>query len=138
MRSLELSLNKYDSDKINSRYLEQYDPIFAPYINNKISLLELGVLKGGSLLLWRDYFPEGTIAGIDMKLPKDLLVCGDILYSGSEISKKEYERLTQYKELLSLNSKHIKTIKKLLYIPELYGNVFYERKGEFISLLQKL
>jgi len=67
MRSSELSLDKYDSDKIS--YLKEYDPIFEPYVQNKIALLELGVFKGGSLLLWRDYFPFGTIAGIDIKLP---------------------------------------------------------------------
>ncbi|GFE71281.1 hypothetical protein CFPU101_38910 [Chroococcus sp. FPU101] len=32
-------------------------------------MLELGVLDGGSSLLWRDYFPHGTIVGIDLKLP---------------------------------------------------------------------
>ena len=69
MRSLELSLDKYDSDKITNRYLEKYDPIFEPYVQKEIALLELGISKGGSLLLWRDYFPLGTIAGIDIKLP---------------------------------------------------------------------
>ncbi len=69
MRSLELSLDQYDSDKIDCDYLKKYDPIFEPYVQKKIALLELGVLKGGSLLLWRDYFPFGTIAGIDIKLP---------------------------------------------------------------------
>jgi hypothetical protein len=70
MRSLELSLDKYDSDKIRDlNYLKEYDPIFEPNVQKKIALLELGVLKGGSLLLWRDYFPFGTIAGIDVKLP---------------------------------------------------------------------
>ncbi len=67
MRSLELSLDKYDSDKIG--HLKLYDQIFEPYVHQKIALLELGVLKGGSLLLWRDYFPFGTIVGIDIKLP---------------------------------------------------------------------
>jgi hypothetical protein len=70
MRSLELSLDKYDSDKIRDlSYLEDYDPIFEPYVQKKIALLELGVNKGGSLLLWRDYFPFGTVAGIDVRLP---------------------------------------------------------------------
>ena len=71
MRSLELTLDQYDSDKIDSHYLDQYDPIFNPFLGKEIVLLELGVLKGGSLLLWRDYFPFGTIVGIDIKLPKD-------------------------------------------------------------------
>lgn len=70
MRSLELSLNEYDSDKINNDHLKKYDQVFKPYIDKKIALLELGVLKGGSLKLWRDYFPFGTIVGIDIKLPE--------------------------------------------------------------------
>lgn len=70
MRSFELSLNQYDSDKIDSHYLDQYDPILNPFLEKKITLLELGILNGGSLLLWRDYFPFGTIVGIDLKLPK--------------------------------------------------------------------
>jgi hypothetical protein len=71
MRSSQLDLAKYDSDKVANRYLERYDPILEPMIEKKITLLELGVLKGGSLLLWRDYFPLGTIVGIDASLPND-------------------------------------------------------------------
>jgi len=70
MRSSQLPLEQYDSDKIASRYLERYDPILEPWIAKKIVLLELGISKGGSLLLWRDYFPLGTIVGIDISLPK--------------------------------------------------------------------
>ena len=72
MRSKQLLLDKYDSDKITNRYLEEYDPIFEPLVQKDIKLLELGIYKGGSLLLWRDYFPNGTVAGIDIKLPKGL------------------------------------------------------------------
>jgi hypothetical protein len=32
-----------------------------------VKLLELGVNQGGSLLLWRDYFPKGLIAGLDLR-----------------------------------------------------------------------
>jgi hypothetical protein len=66
-----LSLNQYDSDKITNRYLEWYDPIFEPWVDRNITLLEIGVYKGGSLFLWRDYFPSGTIVGIDIKLPEN-------------------------------------------------------------------
>ena len=69
MRSLQLNLDQYDSDKITHRFLEHYDSIFEPWVEKKISLLELGIYKGGSLLLWRDYFPLGTIVGIDIKPP---------------------------------------------------------------------
>ncbi len=71
MRSSQLALQQYDSDKISARYLEQYDPILEPWVDKNIVLLELGVHKGGSLLLWRDYFLSGTIVGVDISLPKN-------------------------------------------------------------------
>lgn len=70
MRSTQLSLDQYDTDKINNRFLEFYDPILQPWIHKEITLLEIGIHKGGSLLLWRDYFPHGTIVGIDTKMPE--------------------------------------------------------------------
>lgn len=72
MRRFQLSLNQYDTDKIANRYLELYDPIFEQLVMKKIVLLELGVHKGGSLQLWRDYFPFGTIVGIDVNLNKNI------------------------------------------------------------------
>ena len=67
MRSTELSLERYDTDKVAHGYLQRYDQIFGPWVDKKITLLELGVRRGGSLLLWRDYFPQGTIVGVDIR-----------------------------------------------------------------------
>ena len=72
MRSQELDLAKYNTDKINNRYLEWYDPFVQHLVSEKIKLLELGVHKGGSLLLWRDYFPKALIVGIDIQPHVDL------------------------------------------------------------------
>jgi hypothetical protein len=71
MRISQLSLTNYDTDKTTNDYLERYDTILEPFIDKKIVLLELGVLKGGSLLLWSDYFPFSTIVGIDIHPPKN-------------------------------------------------------------------
>ena len=71
MRNAQLRLEEYDTDKISNQYLERYDPILEPWLDKPIVLLELGVNKGGSLLLWHDYFPSGTIVGIDIDLPKE-------------------------------------------------------------------
>jgi len=70
MRSTQLALDSYDTDKVPNRNLELYDPILQPWVDKRVKLLEIGVDKGGSLLLWRDYFPIGTIVGIDIDLPK--------------------------------------------------------------------
>jgi hypothetical protein len=89
MRSSQLSLEQYDSDKIALRYLERYDPILEPWLEKKIVLLELGVDKGGSLLLWRDYFPLGTIVGIDISLPTEFKPTERIhIYQGSQADRK--------------------------------------------------
>jgi hypothetical protein len=72
MRSDQLDLKCYDTDKIASHYLDRYDPIFEHLVDREVNLLEIGVHKGGSLLLWRDYFQRGTIVGIDKKLPDGL------------------------------------------------------------------
>ena len=71
MRSKLLNLDAYDTDKIKHGYLDVYDPILAPWVNEEITLLELGVDRGGSLKLWRDYFSRGAIVGTDRKLPPD-------------------------------------------------------------------
>jgi hypothetical protein len=69
MRSRELDLQRYDTDKVPHGYLDVYDPVLRPFLDREITLLELGVATGGSLRLWRDYFPRGTIVGVDMAAP---------------------------------------------------------------------
>ena len=66
-RSEELDLGKYDTDKVPNNYLHVYDCVFESLIDRPVKLLELGVRTGGSLRLWRDYFPHGTIAGLDVE-----------------------------------------------------------------------
>lgn len=72
MRSHELDLGRYDTDKIDNHYLDWYDPFLQPFLDREITLLEIGIHKGGSLRLWRDYFPHGQIVGIDREIPADL------------------------------------------------------------------
>lgn len=85
MRRFELPLAQYNSDKIKNRFLERYDPMLAPWLDKEITLLEIGVRTGGSLELWRDYFERGTIAGIDIALPKDFTATERIhLFEGSQ------------------------------------------------------
>lgn len=56
----------YETDKALSGYLETYQEYFRPLADKKICLLEMGINKGGSLLLWKDYFTNGFIVGLDL------------------------------------------------------------------------
>lgn len=58
---------KYNTDKAaHLTYLANYEQIFGPLRDQEVRLLELGVRTGGSLYLWRDYFPRGLIVGLDL------------------------------------------------------------------------
>jgi hypothetical protein len=85
MRSSRLNLERYDTDKISSNYLRYYDEIFSSLVDQRITLLEIGVLNGASLSLWCDYFPLGRIAGIDIRLPQNFTTGERIqMFEGSQ------------------------------------------------------
>jgi len=65
MRSTRLDLTKYDTDKIANGYLRWYDRLVGDAWDRVGAVLEIGVHHGGSLALWRDYFPNARIAGVD-------------------------------------------------------------------------
>jgi SAM-dependent methyltransferase len=71
-RSEELDLGRYDTDKIPNGYLRIYDRFFEALIDRPVRLLEIGVFRGGSLRLWRDYFPKGIVAGLDLEPIADI------------------------------------------------------------------
>jgi hypothetical protein len=48
-------------------YFDIYERHFAPFRGRGISMIEIGVHRGGSLRMWRDYFGPGCrVAGIDI------------------------------------------------------------------------
>ena len=49
-----------------SNYGPIYDKHFAPFREHNINILEIGVLKGGSMRMWEKYFPKANIFGIDI------------------------------------------------------------------------
>lgn len=51
----------------HSTYFEVYDALFARYRDQPITFVEIGVLGGGSLFMWREFFgPKARIIGIDL------------------------------------------------------------------------
>ena len=71
--------NLYDTDKFSTdntaaewarhkhSYVEYVYGEKFKRIRNAKNVLEIGIFNGGSHLLWRDYFPEATVYGIDIK-----------------------------------------------------------------------
>jgi hypothetical protein len=49
-----------------SNYGDIYDKHFAKFRDQQINILEIGVLKGGSMRIWEKYFPKANIFGIDI------------------------------------------------------------------------
>jgi demethylmacrocin O-methyltransferase len=56
--------NNYNAMK-SPWLLPIYDEVFKRLKDEPIRLLELGILGGGSLQMWRDYFQKGIIIGFD-------------------------------------------------------------------------
>ena len=51
----------------HSTYFHSYDHFFSKYRNQNITFVEIGILGGGSLFMWRDYFgPNARIIGVDL------------------------------------------------------------------------
>lgn len=51
----------------HTTYFSVYDRLFGPYRDQPITFVEIGVLSGGSLFMWRQFFgPEARIIGIDL------------------------------------------------------------------------
>ena len=58
--------SKYLTTKYKN-YFAVYEKLLKKYVNTKFTFVEIGVLNGGSLLMWKDFFGESArIIGIDL------------------------------------------------------------------------
>lgn len=59
---------KCRADKIkHPHFMLIYEAYFLPLKEKKLKILELGVKNGGSLRMWKRYFPNAKIFGVDNK-----------------------------------------------------------------------
>ena len=88
--------SKYNSIKSKNGFLEIYFNYFKNYKEKEINILEIGVDKGESLKIWRQYFSKAKICGIDIN---------DIKYKidGVDIIKADQ---TNVKDLASVCKKY--------------------------------
>jgi len=68
MNELDLLALKYGTDKASDfhNYTEFYDKYFNLDRGNIKNVLEIGVFRGNSLRMWKDYFFNAIIYGIDI------------------------------------------------------------------------
>ena len=95
----------HGTDKRDHGYIPFYDSLFSPMRHESVTLLEIGVggfsdpedpsAGGESLRLWRDFFPAGTIVGLDI-LDKSG-VAGERVHvvQGSQVDPQCLERLAR-------------------------------------------
>ena len=69
-KTLQLFLgSKYNSIK-HKKYFSVYDNLFSKYINKKIIFVEIGILNGSSIKMWKDFFVNGHIYAFDIENKK--------------------------------------------------------------------
>lgn len=57
--------NDCDKGTVHS-YVPIYDELLRPYRRPGVTMVEIGIFRGGSLRMWEDYFAAGTVHGIDL------------------------------------------------------------------------
>lgn len=67
MKKISEYFNKYGSDKcLHHAYESAYDSMFSVFQDHlPLDILEIGVQFGGSLMAWKDFFPNAKVTGID-------------------------------------------------------------------------
>lgn len=56
---------KTDKSTITHCYLDNYENHVSKWRDKEITILEIGVAGGGSIKMWREYFPLAKVYGID-------------------------------------------------------------------------
>jgi hypothetical protein len=70
---------KTETDKASHFYLHHYDRILSKFRDKNIKLLEIGVWKGQSIQMWREYFPNAEIHCVDINFI-DLQIPGVVFH----------------------------------------------------------
>jgi hypothetical protein len=102
---------RYPTDKGENGYLPAYEERFSSLRHAPVALLELGVLKGASLLMWQDYFTLG-VSGLDRK-PADVRGERIKVYQGDQQDKAVLDRIASERgpfDIIIDDAAHIGTI----------------------------
>ncbi len=121
---------KYPSSKNISGFIQLYEKYFAPFKNLKINILEIGIENGDSLRIWREFFPNANICGIDIEKKNFTIENTDILQGDQSDHNFLKSLINKYKNFDiiiddgSHQAKHIITSFNFLF-PYLNNNGLY-------------
>ncbi len=86
---------QYNTDKVSHGYISHYERRFGGNRGKPITILEIGVMDGASLRMWRDYFSFGRVYGIDIRhktiISEDRIVC----FEGSQVDTNFLENVVK-------------------------------------------
>lgn len=82
---------RYGTDKSSAQnnFLNFYDRFLAPLRNKPVKLLEIGVLNGGSVRTWQEYFHNGKIVGVDINPEVKKFATGRVQIEVADQSKTQ-------------------------------------------------
>lgn len=99
MRTLEAIFKSNTGPMItrHNHVLNIYDELFSRYRGKEVSILEIGIAAGGSLLMWRDYFGEkAKVYGLDISEAALGVVGGQIkVFTGDQSDRAFLKRVVE-------------------------------------------
>ena len=127
---------KYPSSKNVSGFIQLYEKYFEPFRNLEINILEIGIENGDSLRIWREYFPNANICGIDI-VKKDFKIENTDILMGDQSDPKflkhlleELKEIEKFRLELSRNNE--------IVILELFKLFDYNENGAIDNVLNRL
>ena len=85
---------KYPTNKNDYGFLDIYEKYFKNLKEKKLNILEIGVDKGDSLRLWKEYFTNANICGLDID-KKDFSIEGVKIYQGDQNDKSLLDEIAK-------------------------------------------
>lgn len=117
---------KYPTSKNDHEYIQFYETYFHNFRNKDINILEIGIERGDSLRMWREYFTKAKICAIDI-LDRNINVDNTDIMIGDQSNlnflKKITDKYGKFDIIIddgSHHSKHI--IKSFNYLYDYLNN----------------
>lgn len=121
---------KYKTDKATyHEYTKIYEKYFDVFRFNQLSLLEIGILDGSSLLMWNDYFINSKIYGMDIHDKTYLKTNRIEIYVGNQENKDDLKKLPKNLDIILDDGGHTmsqqQTSFKILFMENLKSGGIY-------------